>query len=146
MWFNQWMNDLTSINQFQVENWDVVLVLDLSSYFGFSDPRNLPFLAYLYLVRFHTKALSTKNLIKKNTHPTVTSKIFDPTEEDTAMSPLPCWATSTLVIKSGTEVPAAKNVRPITWKIRFKKIMRIQKRLFLFVILFLFEFKCIPTF
>ena len=36
------------------------------------------------------KLISRKNLIKKNTHPTVTSKIFDPTEEDTAMSPLPC--------------------------------------------------------
>jgi len=47
-------------------------------------------------------------------NPTVTSKILDPTEEDTAMSPWPCLATNTLVIKSGTDVPAAKNVRPIT--------------------------------
>ena len=60
--------------------------------------------------------------LKKITHPTVTSKIFDPTDEDTAISPLPCWATSTLVIKSGTEVPAAKNVRPITWKDKFLKM------------------------
>ena len=61
----------------------------MSSYFGFSDPRNLPFLAYLYLVRFHMKK-KTLVYLKKSTHPTVTSKIFDPTEEDTAMSPLPC--------------------------------------------------------
>ena len=47
-------------------------------------------------------------------HPTVTSKMFDPTDEETAMSPLPCFATKTLVIRSGTEVPAAKNVSPIT--------------------------------
>ena len=40
--------------------------------------------------------------------------MLDPTEELTAMSPLPCLATKTLVIKSGTEVPAAKKVRPIT--------------------------------
>lgn len=48
-------------------------------------------------------------------HPTVTSKMFDPTEDETAMSPFPALATSTLVIRSGTEVPAAKNVRPITY-------------------------------
>jgi len=46
--------------------------------------------------------------------PTVTSKILDPTEEETAMSPKPFRATMTLVIKSGIDVPAAKNVRPIT--------------------------------
>ena len=42
--------------------------------------------------------------------------MFDPTDEETAMSPLPCFATKTLVIRSGTEVPAAKKVRPITCK------------------------------
>ena len=46
--------------------------------------------------------------------PTSTSKMFDPTEEDTAMSPLPSRATSTDVSRSGTEVPAARKVSPIT--------------------------------
>lgn len=49
-----------------------------------------------------------------NGNPTVTSKMLDPTEEDTAMSPNPLRATITLVIRSGIEVPAAKNVRPMT--------------------------------
>ncbi len=40
--------------------------------------------------------------------------MFEPTDEETAMSPLPCFATRTLVIKSGTEVPAARKVKPIT--------------------------------
>lgn len=40
-----------------------------------------------------------------------------PTDEDTAMSPKPFLATMTLVIRSGMEVPAAKNVKPITYKI-----------------------------
>ena len=48
------------------------------------------------------------------TYPTVTSKMLEPTDDDTAMSPLPCFATKTLVIKSGTDVPAAKNVKPMT--------------------------------
>lgn len=38
--------------------------------------------------------------------PTQTSKMFDPTEDDTAMSPSPLRATITLVIRSGIEVPA----------------------------------------
>ena len=46
-------------------------------------------------------------------YPTVTSKMFDPTDDDTAMSPKPFLATITLVIRSGMEVPAAKKVRPI---------------------------------
>merc|ERR1712203_195944 len=46
-------------------------------------------------------------------NPTVTSKILDPTDDDTAMSPKPFLATITLVIRSGIEVPAAKKVRPI---------------------------------
>ena len=36
-----------------------------------------------------------------------------PIELETAISPKPFLATITEVIKSGTEVPAAKNVRPI---------------------------------
>lgn len=47
-------------------------------------------------------------------NPTVTSKILLPTDEETAMSPKPFLATITLVIRSGIEVPAAKNVNPIT--------------------------------
>lgn len=50
----------------------------------------------------------------KITHPTVTSKILLPTELDTAISPNPFLATITDVIKSGIDVPAAKNVSPIT--------------------------------
>ena len=46
--------------------------------------------------------------------PTSTSKMFDPTLDDTAMSPLPSRATSTDVSRSGTEVPAARKVSPIT--------------------------------
>jgi len=47
-------------------------------------------------------------------NPTVTSKMLLPTEEDTAMSPNPFLATMTLVMRSGMDVPAARNVRPIT--------------------------------
>lgn len=48
------------------------------------------------------------------TYPTVTSNILLPTELDTAMSPNPLRATITDVIRSGIEVPAARNVRPMT--------------------------------
>lgn len=48
------------------------------------------------------------------TYPTVTSKMLLPTEEETAMSPKPLRATMTDVIKSGIDVPAARNVKPIT--------------------------------
>ena len=41
--------------------------------------------------------------------------MLEPTDEDTAISPNPFRATITLVIKSGIEVPAAKNVNPITY-------------------------------
>lgn len=50
-----------------------------------------------------------------DTHPTVTSNILLPTELDTAISPKPFRATITEVIKSGMDVPAAKNVSPITY-------------------------------
>jgi len=40
--------------------------------------------------------------------------MFEPTEEETAMSPSPFLATITEVIKSGIEVPAARKVSPIT--------------------------------
>lgn len=55
--------------------------------------------------------------VKKNkigTYPTVTSNILLPTELETAISPNPFLATITDVIRSGMEVPAAKNVKPIT--------------------------------
>lgn len=48
------------------------------------------------------------------THPTVTSNILLPTELETAISPKPFLATITDVIRSGIDVPAAKNVNPIT--------------------------------
>lgn len=47
------------------------------------------------------------------TYPTVMSKMLEPTELDTAMSPSPFRATITLVMRSGMEVPAANMVRPI---------------------------------
>lgn len=43
--------------------------------------------------------------------------MFDPTDEETAMSPKPFRATMTDVIKSGIDVPAAKNVRPMTYRL-----------------------------
>lgn len=45
--------------------------------------------------------------------PTQTSNMFEPTEDETAMSPSPLRATMTLVIKSGIDVPAARNVSPM---------------------------------
>ena len=68
----------------------------------------------LTVSRSAIKSLLVPKKYKKKTYPTVTSKILEPTEDDTAMSPFPCLATRTLVIRSGTEVPAARNVRPIT--------------------------------
>ena len=62
------------------------------------------------------KLIHLRQKDEESAHPTVTSNMFDPTDEETAMSPLPCFATKTLVIRSGTEVPAAKKVRPITCK------------------------------
>lgn len=47
------------------------------------------------------------------TDPTVMSKMLEPTELDTAMSPRPLRATMTLVMRSGMEVPAARMVRPM---------------------------------
>ena len=49
-----------------------------------------------------------------SSHPTVTSKMLLPTDEETAMSPNPFLATMTEVIRSGMEVPAARKVNPIT--------------------------------
>jgi len=50
------------------------------------------------------------------TYPTVTSKILDPMELDTAISPNPCRATTTLVMRSGILVPAAMIVKPIIYE------------------------------
>jgi hypothetical protein len=58
--------------------------------------------------------LIRENKSQGSGNPTVTSKILEPTDEDTAISPNPLRATITLVIKSGIDVPAAKNVNPIT--------------------------------
>lgn len=44
--------------------------------------------------------MSSNFEMQKNPYPTVTSKMLDPTDDETAMSPLPCLATNTLVIKS----------------------------------------------
>lgn len=41
--------------------------------------------------------------------------MFDPTDEETAISPSPFRATMTEVIRSGIDVPAAKKVSPITY-------------------------------
>lgn len=56
----------------------------------------------------------TKINIFTKTHPTVTSNMLLPTEEETAMSPKPFLATMTEVMRSGMEVPAARKVSPIT--------------------------------
>ena len=61
-----------------------------------------------------TRDNMSNNLVGLITYPTVTSKILDPTDEETAISPNPFLATITLVIKSGIEVPAAKKVSPMT--------------------------------
>ena len=61
-----------------------------------------------YILRIISDNLTTAS------YPTVTSNMLEPTDEETAMSPNPFRATITLVIKSGIEVPAAKNVSPIT--------------------------------
>merc|ERR1712196_753363 len=42
--------------------------------------------------------------------PKATSKIFEPIDDDTAISPSPCCATITEDNKSGTDVPAARIV------------------------------------
>ena len=53
--------------------------------------------------------------------------MFEPTEEETAISPKPLRATMTLVNKSGIEVPAAKKVSPITYKETKKLQKNFQK-------------------
>lgn len=50
---------------------------------------------------------------KFTVYPTATSNILLPMELDTAISPRPLRATNTDVIRSGIDVPAAKNVNPI---------------------------------
>ena len=68
----------------------------------------------------------------KTTYPIVTSKILLPTELETAISPNPLRATSTDVIKSGMDVPAARKVKPIIslgmlfvmWKVKVTNIIR----------------------
>ena len=50
----------------------------------------------------------------RESYPTVTSNMFEPTEDETAISPNPFRATITLVNKSGIDVPAAKKVKPMT--------------------------------
>lgn len=52
-------------------------------------------------------------LVFNQPYPTVMSKMLEPTELETAMSPSPLRATMTLVMRSGMEVPAANIVRPI---------------------------------
>ena len=49
-----------------------------------------------------------------NGNPMVTSKIFEPMELETAISPWPFLATITDVIRSGTLVPAARKVNPMS--------------------------------
>lgn len=70
--------------------------------------KNWVFLAHSYL-----KMNGLCVLVYWQTHPTVMSKMLEPTELDTAMSPRPFRATITLVIKSGIEVPAANIVKPM---------------------------------
>ena len=68
---------------------------------------------------------SESTIMQSKLHPTnpiVMSKMLLPTEEETAMSPNPLRATMTDVIKSGTEVPAAKKESPIIWILDIKCI------------------------
>ena len=67
-----------------------------------------------HLVPKITKCEDLLYLPNRFTYPTVTSKMLEPTEEETAISPKPLRATMTLVMRSGMDVPAAKKVRPIT--------------------------------
>ena len=61
---------------------------------------------------------SAAAMILKHSHgrgrPKATSKMFDPMDDETAMSPCPCCATITEESRSGTDVPAARIVRPMT--------------------------------
>mmetsp|Transcript_8364 Transcript_8364/g.10618 ORF Transcript_8364/g.10618 Transcript_8364/m.10618 type:complete len:214 (-) Transcript_8364:713-1354(-) len=63
-----------------------------------------------------SNCLGHPTIAEKRSHgsgrPTATSKMFEPIEDDTAMSPWPCWATMMLESRSGIDVPAARNVRP----------------------------------
>lgn len=60
-----------------------------------------------------SKIARKRERAKEKTYPMVTSKILDPTEEETAMSPSPFLATRTEVIKSGIDVPADSKVNPM---------------------------------
>ena len=60
------------------------------------------------------------------THPTQTSKMLLPTDDETAISPKPFLATMTLVMRSGTEVPAARIVRPTTWGQRSGQVTEMR--------------------
>ena len=48
-------------------------------------------------------------------YPTVTSKMFDPMEDDTTISPFDCLTTNILEIRSGMDVATDIKTRPITW-------------------------------
>mmetsp|Transcript_111617 Transcript_111617/g.193444 ORF Transcript_111617/g.193444 Transcript_111617/m.193444 type:complete len:214 (-) Transcript_111617:236-877(-) len=50
--------------------------------------------------------------------PMVTSKMLEPILDEMAISPCPCRATITEVIRSGTDVPAARTVRPMMCSLR----------------------------
>ena len=60
------------------------------------------------------KAKMNSDNNNNRTNPIVTSKILLPTELETAISPKPFLATRTEVMRSGIDVPAARNVNPMT--------------------------------
>ena len=73
----------------------------------------------MQLIRLNAKEMSAQIRLPSGlcyNYPTQISKILDPTDDETAMSPSPLRATITDVIKSGMDVPAARNVSPITCK------------------------------
>lgn len=77
--------------------------------------RNFCCLVELYcMTNEYEEIIYVEKKNKIGTYPTVTSNILLPTELETAISPNPFLATITDVIRSGMEVPAAKNVKPIT--------------------------------
>ena len=88
------------LTEYHFVYWDVIIINDFSRTH--------------YIKKFSKLLILRKIITKSKSYPTVTSNMLEPTDDDTAMSPLPCFATKTLVIKSGTDVPAAKNVNPMT--------------------------------
>merc|ERR1712238_517441 len=66
------------------------------------------------ILTFPLPILPSSLIIHGTGRPNKMSKIFDPIEDDTAMSPSPMRATAIEETASGMEVPAARMVKPRT--------------------------------